>query len=188
MGGFSICICALGSFIKMRPKLYNSKNLIKRYNTQPYNNYTEYPLTTSKKIIFRLKYNPLNFKKLQYTLSDRSDVEYNPMNPNGHYLVLQAKQSFSLIAKYRIKKEKKRQGFTKNCENRSAFKDSFKEHGQKGVNHARKIMERLGWRPGFGLGKNKQGITAALVVHKVDPRIAIITNFSANETRVNLAN
>ena len=37
------------------------------------------------------------------------------------------------------------------------------------------MMEKLGWRPGEGLGKNKQGMNAALTVTKVDSRTAVIT-------------
>merc|ERR1711933_674477 len=48
-------------------------------------------------------------------------------------------------------------------------------NNQEGLKTAQKIMEKFGWRKGNGLGKNEQGITAALIVQKIDSRTAIIT-------------
>jgi len=55
-----------------------------------------------------------------------------------------------------------------------------------GLNVAQRIMEKFGWRPGSGLGKNKQGMTAALIVQKVDFRTAIISVSFADNHRSGL--
>merc|ERR1711959_679806 len=39
-----------------------------------------------------------------------------------------------------------------------------------GLLAAQNILEKFGWKPGTGLGKNKQGMTAALTVQKIDAR------------------
>jgi len=40
----------------------------------------------------------------------------------------------------------------------------------KGMTLAQKMMEKMGWKAGEGLGKNKQGISSALTVEKTDVR------------------
>lgn len=40
----------------------------------------------------------------------------------------------------------------------------------KGMTLAQKMMEKMGWKAGEGLGKNKQGISSALTIEKTDVR------------------
>merc|ERR1719235_227859 len=50
------------------------------------------------------------------------------------------------------------------------------------------MMEKLGWQPGTGLGKNKQGITAALSVRKTATHTAVITTLCTGYTPLDSIN
>merc|ERR1711918_321415 len=62
----------------------------------------------------------------------------------------------------------------------SSFRIMEKKGNYCGLFKAQKMLEKFGWRPGNGLGKEKQGITAALFVQKVDFRTAVIRTCTAD--------
>eukprot|EP00887_Chlorella_sp_A99_P002204 scaffold21.g2204.t1 len=48
--------------------------------------------------------------------------------------------------------------------------------GPKGMTLAQKMLEKMGWREGEGLGRNRQGIAAPLVLQKTDVRSGVIVS------------
>lgn len=48
--------------------------------------------------------------------------------------------------------------------------------GARGMDLAAKMMEKMGWKSGLGLGRNKQGIVNPLMVQKTDKRAGTIVN------------
>ncbi|KAL3161408.1 hypothetical protein ABBQ32_010298 [Trebouxia sp. C0010 RCD-2024] len=51
--------------------------------------------------------------------------------------------------------------------------------GARGMDLAAKMMEKMGWKSGLGLGRNKQGIVNPLMVQKTDKRGGTIVNSPA---------
>lgn len=47
---------------------------------------------------------------------------------------------------------------------------------EAGPSFAQRMMEKMGWKEGLGLGKAHQGITTPLVAQKTDHRSAVIVN------------
>lgn len=48
--------------------------------------------------------------------------------------------------------------------------------GPKGMSLAQKLMEKMGWREGEGLGRNRQGMATPLMMQKTDVRSGVIVN------------
>lgn len=46
----------------------------------------------------------------------------------------------------------------------------------KGMTLAQKMLEKMGWKEGDGLGRNRQGISTPLVMQKTDKHTAVIVN------------
>ena len=44
----------------------------------------------------------------------------------------------------------------------------------KGMNLAKSLLQKMGWKEGDGLGRNRQGISAPLVAQKTDRRAGVI--------------
>ncbi|GAX73468.1 hypothetical protein CEUSTIGMA_g920.t1 [Chlamydomonas eustigma] len=50
------------------------------------------------------------------------------------------------------------------------------DEAPKGMTLAQKMLEKMGWKEGDGLGKNKQGMQTPLVAQKTDKHAAVIVN------------
>lgn len=55
--------------------------------------------------------------------------------------------------------------------------------GAKGMDLAAKMMEKMGWKSGLGLGRNKQGIVNPLMVQKTDKRGGTIVSSPAAQAQ-----
>jgi hypothetical protein len=131
------------------------------------------------------------------TIFKGATAEYDPIFPSDYLLISLARRnsrssvieklSTSAVTKISSNIEKNNDR-SENCN--KEFLDSFefkiKCDEQNKLIKAQKIMEKFGWRPGNGLGKKEQGITAALVVQKLDFRTAVIKNPTISEHEPNV--
>jgi len=53
------------------------------------------------------------------------------------------------------------------------------DDGAKGMSLAQKMLEKMGWKEGEGLGKHRQGMSTPLVAQKTDKRAGVIVNAEA---------
>ncbi|KAG2432124.1 hypothetical protein HXX76_009050 [Chlamydomonas incerta] len=54
------------------------------------------------------------------------------------------------------------------------FEEGAAAGGSKGMSLAQKLLEKMGWREGEGLGRNRQGISNPLMAQKTNQRAAVI--------------
>jgi hypothetical protein len=139
------------------------------------------------------------------TLFLASDTEYDPIFPSNYMKILRSRAHFLRIAveeaerQTLIIEEKKKIELIEQrrcevedrpfCLSSSSYlsavnsQSAILKGNRGGLIAAQKMMEKIGWRPGTGLGKNKQGMTAALTVRKVDARTAVITTADTEDYR-----
>jgi hypothetical protein len=111
-----------------------------------------------------------------------SESEYDPVFPNIYSIVLTARRNSTVSAKIkdsevRLKTNNLKTGIITKEHRLSVPHTSTTKHHVSGLRAAQNNMEKFGWKPGNGLGKNKQGITNPLYVRKNDDKTAeIISN------------
>jgi len=119
------------------------------------------------------------------TLFKEAKTEYDPKFPINYLPILFSRKNFrtsaieKLMVFFVIKSisMKRRKYHKKDIlkEFTEAKSKSDSNYEKNKLSKAQKILEKFGWRPSNGLGKNKQGITAALIIQKIDTRTAVIT-------------
>ena len=94
---------------------------------------------------------------------------YDPSKPNDYEQIIREKERMRLekeaeldiLKRKRMEEKKKAKPLAVAVEH---------PKGEKGMTLAQKMLEKMGWKKGEGLGKMKQGISTALVVEKTDAR------------------
>lgn len=94
---------------------------------------------------------------------------YDPSKPNDYEHILKNKErmrqekeiELDRLKRKRMEKEKPKEEVPVMVEQKKP---------EKGMTLAQKMLEKMGWKKGEGLGKMKQGISAALEVEKTDAR------------------
>lgn len=93
---------------------------------------------------------------------------YDPLVPNNYEKILEEKERARLIEEKEIERlelERLAKQKQKTAEREHVAAEPVPE---KGMTLAQKMLEKMGWKKGQGLGKNKQGISEALTVEKTD--------------------
>ncbi|CTQ41414.1 splicing factor 45 [Babesia microti strain RI] len=120
-----------------------------------------------------------------YKYNSLDDEEYNPAYPNSYDRYINEKEVKRKISDNR---SIPRRGIDLNVTGEEAWKKrasmsdpaaipiglEFTSNGSK-KNLAARLMEKMGWKAGEGLGKDKQGIKTPLIAKKVAQNSAIIT-------------
>lgn len=110
-------------------------------------------------------------------LDDAQDA-YDPSKPNDYEQIMQEKDrvrreqeiSLDALRVKRMEKKAKAQTTLSHKEEIDHTQTQGQKQPEKGMTLAKKMLEKMGWKKGEGLGKMKQGISTALEVEKTDAR------------------
>ena len=108
---------------------------------------------------------PIQNAGLEMPLQDA----YDPSKPNDFEQILQEKERMRLEKEAELETlKRKRMERKEEPPVREVVQPP--QGPEKGMTLAQKMLEKMGWKKGEGLGKTKQGIPTALVVEKTDTR------------------
>lgn len=118
------------------------------------------------------------------------DTAYNPFIPNDCISLLKARKKLLHISNDKIEREiliRKSKGRINTIESKlenpyHRVPPSTLGRNNDGLKVAHRIMERFGWKPGSGLGKNEQGITTAPTVYKLDEHSSVVITKSRSNS------
>jgi hypothetical protein len=112
-------------------------------------------------------------------VSDHENPEdiYDPFRPNDYECIVQEKMRSRRLMEERLEAmrceralRKKGTQVTSSPAAAAGANPQIQGGPEKGLSLAQKMMEKMGWKRGQGLGKSNQGIPVALEVKKTAPR------------------
>jgi hypothetical protein len=96
---------------------------------------------------------------------------YDPRNPNDYGRIIEQKLRSRQVLEARLDAMGAARSKARKAEDRAGDRAAANEgQEEKGLPLAKRMMEKMGWKRGQGLGKANQGITTALVVKKTSAR------------------
>lgn len=93
---------------------------------------------------------------------------YDPLVPNNYEKILEEKEQMRLLEDKEIERLELERLVKKKQKTAEQEQVAAEPVPEKGMTLAQKMLEKMGWKKGQGLGKNKQGISEALKVEKTD--------------------
>lgn len=93
---------------------------------------------------------------------------YDPLVPNNYEKILEEKEKVRLLEDREIERLELERLAKQKQETAERELVAAEAVPEKGMTLAQKMLEKMGWKKGQGLGKNKQGISEALKVEKTD--------------------
>lgn len=95
---------------------------------------------------------------------------YDPSKPNDYEQIIRERKRARLEKEAELDTLKRKRMEEKAKAKPQVVVETAHPKREKGMTLAQKMLEKMGWKKGEGLGKTNQGISTALVVEKTDAR------------------
>ena len=131
---------------------------------------------TLAKAVTKLATKPVGAATIATTTATTTATAYDPANPNDYDEMFEQKRKKRQMTEKRLETMRvdrmKTRAAAAAAADREAKQqtDKDKVKVEKGLPLAQKLMMKMGWERGAGLGKSNQGITAPLAVTKTSAR------------------
>ncbi len=131
---------------------------------------------TLAKAVTKLATKPVGAATIATTTATTTATAYDPANPNDYDEMFEQKRQKRQMTEKRLETMRvdrmKARAAAAAAADREAKRqtDKDKVKVEKGLPLAQKLMMKMGWERGAGLGKSNQGITAPLAVTKTSAR------------------
>ena len=131
---------------------------------------------TLAKAVTKLATKPVGAATIATTTATTTATAYDPANPNDYDEMFEQKRQKRQMTEKRLETMRvdrmKTRAAAAAAADREAKQqtDKDKVKVEKGLPLAQKLMMKMGWERGAGLGKSNQGITAPLAVTKTSAR------------------
>ena len=99
---------------------------------------------------------------------DSVEDEYDPAVPNEYEKIKEKKERERIKVDEEARRLQRERDEAPTIAPRADVQPAEEPKTEKGMTLAQKMMEKMGWKSGEGLGKNKQGLAAPLTVQKTN--------------------
>eukprot|EP01023_Acetabularia_acetabulum_P036217 TRINITY_DN3424_c5_g1_i1.p1 TRINITY_DN3424_c5_g1~~TRINITY_DN3424_c5_g1_i1.p1 ORF type:complete len:350 (-),score=79.77 TRINITY_DN3424_c5_g1_i1:397-1446(-) len=115
---------------------------------------------------------------------------YDPSKPNDYEEIVKDRKQKRMEAEQEAERQQKLKEMQRNVEEQKRQQEEKIKHQmqideineqneqneRKGMTLAQKLLEKMGWKEGQGLGRQQQGMATPLIAQKTDKRSGIIVN------------